>query len=176
MGRFEIVSKYQNKNISLPQRKTEKSAGYDFEVAEDIIVPSYMVGMNTLYNSYGKKTLTLEEMGGITKMTGIKPTLVPTGIKVYLETDSYLELSVRSSTPLKQWLVLANGIGIIDADYVDNDQNEGEIFFQVINLSPYDLLLKKGDRIGQGVIHRYELVDDDNAAGKRKGGFGSTNE
>lgn len=176
MGHFEIVSKYQNKSISLPQRKTEKSAGYDFEVAEDIIVPSYMVGMNTLYNSYGKKTLTLEEMSGITKMTGIKPTLVPTGIKVYLESDSYLELSVRSSTPLKQWLVLANGIGIIDADYVDNDQNEGEIFFQVINLSPYDLLLKKGDRIGQGVIHRYGLVDNDNAAGKRKGGFGSTNE
>lgn len=176
MNRFEIVSKYHDKNINLPQRKTAQSAGYDFEVAENIVVPSYMVGMNTLYNSYGKKTLTLEEMSGVTKMTGIKPTLVPTGIKAYLDPDSYLELSVRSSTPLKQWLILANGVGIIDADYVDNEQNEGEIFFQVINLSPYDLSLKKGDRIGQGIIHKYGITDNDAATEIRKGGFGSTNE
>ena len=40
----------------------------------------------------------------------------------------YLELSVRSSTPLKHWIILANGVGIIDADYYNNPSNEGEIF------------------------------------------------
>ena len=34
--------------------------------------------------------------------------------------------------------------------------------------------LKKGDIIGQGIIHKYEITDDDTATGNRVGGFGST--
>ena len=63
---------------------------------------------------------------------------------------------------------------IIDADYVDNLDNEGAIFFQVINLFPYPILLKKGDVIGQGIIKKYEVTDDDCASGVRVGGLGST--
>ena len=63
---------------------------------------------------------------------------------------------------------------IIDSDYYNNPNNEGEIFFQVINLSPYDIILQKGDTIGQGIIHQYLLTEDDNADGERLGGFGST--
>ena len=37
---FEIVSKYLNKNLNLPLRQTKSAAGYDFESAEDIVVPS----------------------------------------------------------------------------------------------------------------------------------------
>jgi len=88
--------------------------------------------------------------------------------------DMYLELSVRSSCPLKHWLILANGVGIIDADYYNNPDNEGHIFFQIINLSPFDIVLHKGDTIGQGVFHKYYTVDDDAAEGERTGGFGST--
>ena len=36
MARFEVVSKYTD--INLPKRQTEFSAGYDFEVAKDIII------------------------------------------------------------------------------------------------------------------------------------------
>ena len=117
---------------------------------------------------------TLEEMAAFTKNNSIKPTLVPTGVKCQLEPDCYLELSVRSSTPLKYWLILANGVGIIDADYYNNPDNEGHIYFQVINLSPFDIQLKRGDIIGQGIIHKYEIADGDEANGIRKGGFGST--
>ena len=39
--KFEKVSKYAEVDINLPQRKTAHSAGYDFEVAEDIVIPSY---------------------------------------------------------------------------------------------------------------------------------------
>ena len=63
---------------------------------------------------------------------------------------------------------------IIDKDYVDNPDNEGEIFFQVINLSPFPIKIEAGDIIGQGIIKRYEKTEDDNPGGKRKGGFGST--
>jgi dUTP pyrophosphatase len=95
-------------------------------------------------------------------------------MKCKLADNEYLELSVRSSSPLKYWIILANGVGIIDADYYNNPDNEGEIFFQLINLSPYPLEIKKGEAIGQGIIHKYEVTEDDNASGLREGGFGST--
>jgi hypothetical protein len=34
--------------------------------------------------------------------------------------------------------------------------------------------LRKGDIIGQGIIKKYEVTDDDKAEGERTGGFGST--
>jgi dUTP pyrophosphatase len=40
-----------------------------------------------------------------------------------------LQLALRSSTPKKKGLMLANGIGIIDADYYNNSDNEGHIMF-----------------------------------------------
>lgn len=63
---------------------------------------------------------------------------------------------------------------IIDSDYADNSDNEGHIYFQIINLSPFDIQLKKGDIIGQGIIKKYLTTDDDTASGKRVGGLGST--
>lgn len=64
---------------------------------------------------------------------------------------------------------------IIDADYANSSNpNEGHIQFQLINLAPVQIQLKKGDRVGQGIIHRYLTTDDDSATGNRVGGFGST--
>lgn len=176
MAEFEKVSKYSNSKINMPVRKTARSAGYDFEVAEDILVEPHfhlkMIMENDTY--YGPHTL--EEIAAVTKRTQAKPTLVPTGMKCQLADDEYLELSIRSSGPLKHWLMLANSVGIIDADYYNNPDNEGHIYFQVINLSPVPIQLKKGDIIGQGIIHKYITTEDDCANGERKGGFGSTSE
>lgn len=175
MIKFEKVKKFADVDLPLPTRGTANAAGYDFVVAEDKIIPPYMDGMKRLAADYYKDSIfSLDSLANITKRLGIKPTLVSTGMKCYLEPGTYLELSVRSSTPLKYWLICANSVGIIDADYADNPDNEGEIFFQLINLSPFPIQLKKGDRIGQGVIKRYLTTDDDNATGDRLGGFGST--
>lgn len=173
MAMFAAVSRFPKGSIKLPERKTKCSAGYDFEVAEDIIIPSYKEQMGKLGMNWDT-TRELDDMATITKAAGAKPTLVPTGIKCYMSDNQYLELSVRSSCPLKYWLILANGVGIIDADYCDNEDNEGEIFFQIINLSPFPILLKKGDIIGQGILKKYEIMADDAASGDRLGGFGST--
>ena len=100
--------------------------------------------------------------------------LVPTGVKANLETNQVLELSIRSSIPMSSYLSLGNSTGIIDADYYNNPSNEGHIFFQIINLSPCDILLKKGDIIGQGVIYQYCTTDDDQSNTERSGGLGST--
>ena len=180
MIKFEKVSAFKDVDFNLPERKTANSAGYDMVVAEDTLIPSFDQAWNRdgfqhfYYNLDTTVPFTLEEMAEITKKYKIKPTLVPTGVKCYLNSDTYLELSVRSSTPLKYWLILANGVGIIDADYADNPDNEGHIYFQIINLSPLPIQLKKGDIIGQGIIKHYEIVEGDAAAGLRAGGFGST--
>jgi len=47
----------------------------------------------------------------------MKPTLVKTGIKAYMQDNEYLMLVNRSSNPGKKGLILANSIGIVDKDY-----------------------------------------------------------
>ena len=118
--------------------------------------------------------MNLNELAAFTKKEKIKPTLVSTGMKVKLNDDEYLELLPRSSTPLKYWLVLANSSGIIDSDYYNNPDNEGEIFLQFINFSPVPIVIHRGDFLGQGIIHKYYTTEDDCAGGERQGGFGST--
>lgn len=193
MAKFEVVSKYADAGLPLPVRATTNSAGYDFVVAQDTIIKPYEnhmreltllkdVSIDQLLGSLFEsakgtaaiRPLTLAEIANLTGKHKNKPTLVSTGMKCKLDPGTYLELSVRSSTPLKHWIVLANGVGVIDADYYNNPDNEGEIFFQLINLSPFDIVLQKGEKIGQGIIKQYLITEDDQAAGKRLGGFGST--
>lgn len=171
----------------LPVRKTQASAGYDFFAAEDIIIPPYedlcneMIGVlldesESIFDavSDAKEAMTLDQIAALTKRAQAKPTLIPTGVKCHLDPDTFLQLSIRSSSPLKYWIILANGVGIIDADYYNNPDNEGHIYFQVINLSPIPIKIKKGDAIGQGIIMNYNKTYDDHANQLREGGFGST--
>lgn len=123
----------------------------------------------------GDFTLDLNQMKALVKAAGTKLTLVPTGVKCKLENDQVLHLYIRSSCPLNHYLFLGNGTGVIDSDYYNNEDNEGHIFFQIINLSPFNIVVKKGDIIGQGEITRFCKTDDDEADGVRTGGFGSTN-
>lgn len=184
--KFEKVSRFKDVEFDMPVRKTAQSAGYDMAVAEDAVVPPYkdlmLAADEERWNR--NRVFSIDEVAVFNKcfhsqlpdgsFVPIKPTLVSTGVKCQLDKGYYLELSVRSSSPLKYWLVLANGIGIIDADYYQNPDNEGEIYFQLINLSPYPIQLKKGDIIGQGIIKKYYTLEDDSASGERMGGFGST--
>ena len=185
MAKFEKVSKFAAVDINLPQRKTAESAGYDMEVAEDTLIPSYHNLIHVMKDVISPfvafedgqiqpRVLNLNDVADLTKLLKTKPTLVSTGMKCKLDPGTYLELSVRSSCPLKYWLIMGNSVGIIDADYYNNPDNEGEIFFQMINLSPFDIVLKKGDIIGQGIIKPYLTTEDDAAVGQRMGGFGST--
>lgn len=184
--RFELVSDFADQPELLPVRSTKFSAGYDFVVAQDTIVPAAGNQMD-LINSYihsekisGRmeynqpSLFTLDEVAKITKSAKAKVTLVPTGVKAYMPEGMFLQISVRSSCPLKHWLILGNGVGIIDADYYNNPDNEGHIFFQIINLFPHDILLHKGDKIGQGIFLPYFTTYGDNVETEREGGFGST--
>lgn len=168
---FEKVTSYAN-DVSLPVRATKQAAGYDFEAAEDIIIPSiWKSGIaQTLKNSLAKNNQEIDEP--LNKQ--LKPVLVPTGIKAYMGEDEYLQLANRSGNPLKSFLVLANGIGVIDADYYNNEANEGHIMFQFLNFGLRDKKIKKGERIGQGIFLPFLKADQDEAMGERTGGFGSS--
>lgn len=181
MAKFEFVKKYEDAGLELPVRKTAESAGYDLIAAEDTIIPSAILMMEDLLKIFpvdiaNDEFISLDNMKDITKGYNYKPTLVSTGVKCKLDPGTYLELSVRSSTPLKSWLMLANGVGIIDGDYYNNPDNEGEIFLQMFNLSPFNIQVKKGEAIGQGIIKSYLTTETDVAGGQRIGGFGSTGE
>ena len=145
---FEVVSAYADKGIDLPTRKTGCSAGYDFAAAEDVLL----------------------EPGRVT--------LVPTGLKAYMQPDEYLGIHVRSGFSIRNRVSCVNDEGIIDADYYGNADNEGHIFVALFNLGDNSVQIKKGTRIAQGIFYRYLTVDGD-AAGigtARSGGMGSTGE
>ena len=146
---FEVAKGWEDKNINLPKRSTKYAAGYDFEAAEDTVVPAFKPGM--------------------------APTLIKTGIKAYMQNDEMLCLYNRSSNPKKKGLVLANSVGIVDKDYYGNKDNDGLIMFAFWNFKEEDIKIEKGERIGQGIFQKYLVADDDVAEGERVGGFGSTN-
>ena len=75
------------------------------------------------------------------------PTLVKTGLKAYMQDDEYLKLCNRSSNPKKKGLVMANSIGVIDADYYGNPDNDGHMMFAFFNIKEEDILIKKGEAI-----------------------------
>lgn len=145
---FEIAKGYEDKDIHIPVRKTANSAGYDVEATSDMVIPPYKPGM--------------------------KPSLIPTGLKAYCQPDEFFMLVNRSSGP-KKGFMMSNSIGIIDADYYGNETNDGHFYFQFWNFGETDLVIHKGDVIGQVIFQKYLTTNDDNATGTRTGGFGSTN-
>ena len=130
-------------SIKLPRRKTRLSAGYD--IASPL-------------------SFTLRPGESIK---------FPTGLKCHMKEDNVLLIHVRSSVGFKYHTILSNGTGVIDADYVDAD-NEGHIFVKLVNHGDKDFVVYAGDDVVQGIFMKYDITDDDIANGERTGGFGST--
>ena len=72
--------------------------------------------------------------------------------------------------------MLVNNVGIIDADYYNNADNEGHIMVALLNMGSEAVTIPQGERIAQGIFYNYLTVDDDDKVEKsvRAGGFGST--
>lgn len=147
MRKFEQVKRLEMQ-IKLPERSTAKSAGYDFFAYERVEIEPYKLGDN--------------------------PVMVKTGVKVEMPANEYLMLVNRSSNPKKKKLVIPNSIGIVDADYYGNPDNDGEMMFGFYNLSNEPVVIEAGEKLGQGIFCKYGITDDDAATGERLGGFGST--
>lgn len=145
MRGFEIAKGYENLKINLPKRSTAYSAGYDFEIIEDLTI----------------------------KPNEIK--LAKTGIKAFMQHDEVLKLYPRSSLPRTFGVTIPNNVGIIDADYYGNPDNDGAIFVSLINFTDKETFIPKGTRIAQGLFTKYLTVTNEEPINEtRNGGFGST--
>ena len=101
------------------------------------------------------------------------------GPNCYINQDSYIHIDdmpkdtvgllfPRSSMGIHYQVRLLNSVGVIDADY------KGTISIGIHNFGGKHLKFKKGERIGQLVFVKYNIIDDDGTDETRDGGIGST--
>lgn len=131
--------------IRLPKRATKGSAGYDFYAPVRILL----------------------KPGETVK--------IPTGIRAEMEENWVLQCYPRGGLGFKYRLQMNNTVGIIDSDYFYSD-NEGHIFAKITNDTNEGRTLEVPEGAGfmQGIFMEYGITVDDDAAGVRNGGFGST--
>jgi dUTP pyrophosphatase len=145
MRKFEVIESFKHLNPVIPQRQTTHSAGYDFAALEEV---------------------------------SIKPgeiVFVKTGIKAMIPNNEVLLMYPRSSLSTKKGLMMSNGVGVIDADYYNNSNNEGHIMIPLYNMTKDVVLIEQHERIAQGIFQTYaKTIDDVPIDSKREGGFGSS--
>jgi len=144
---FEEVEEKHKKHsttTTLPTRGSQTAAGYDFYSKENKIIEP------------GQKHVFWSD------------------VKSYMLKDELLKIYVRSSIGIKKGLVLANGTGIIDSDYHNNPDNDGNIGICLRNESSEPQEIKENERIAQGIFLNYLVADNVTEAQKRTGGIGST--
>ena len=101
---------------------------------------------------------------------------LPTGVKAYMQNNEVVEAYPRSGHGFKYYIRLANTVGVIDADYYDNSNNEGHIWIKLRNEGNKTIEVKQGEAICQFIFKNYLLADGDSFTGDdRVGGIGSTN-
>lgn len=149
MIRWEVVNdKYRNypqAEIKLPVRSTKFSAGYDICTPVDIT---------------------------IWKDQTIK---VKTDLKCKMSHDLVMLVFPRSSVGIKEGVMLTNTVGVIDADFFENEENDGNITLALTKISGGVSKFKAGDKIAQAVFVKYH-TDGKEVDQIRQGGIGSTNE
>lgn len=115
----------------LPQRDSDSTAGYDIYLLEDLVI----------------------EPNEIKK--------IPTGIKSFFKKDEVLFLIVRSSAGFKYNIRLCNQVGVIDADYYNNKNNEGHIWVKIQNEGKERVIIPRGESIVQGIFLKYLTTQSD---------------
>jgi dUTP pyrophosphatase len=100
------------------------------------------------------------------------PQAVPTGLAIELPPGYEAQVRPRSGLALKHAITLPNAPATIDPGY------RGEIRVILLNLGREDYIVRRGDRIAQLVIARYEQVEWEegqlNTSKRSTGGFGSS--
>ena len=122
-------------NYKLPIRDSKLTAGYDLFLIQDLEIKPNEI---------------------------VK---IPTGIKTYFEEDEVLLIVVKSSTGFKYNIRLVNQVGVIDADYFNNKDNEGHIYVKVQNEGEKIVKFKAGEALVQGIFLKYLVTKTDRDLG-----------
>lgn len=125
-------------NYKLPKRDSKMTAGYDIFLLDDLEIAPNEI----------KK--------------------IPTGLKSFFHDDEVLLLIVRSGTGFKYNIRLCNQVGVIDADYYNNKDNEGHIWIKLQNEGDKTVYMKKGDALVQGIFMKYLTTDSDENMNKER--------
>ena len=152
MRKFEKISFEQFKKdvkddkklyeeYNLPRRSTKSSAGYDFESLSDFTIKPGEIKM------------------------------IPTGIKAAMNEGEVLFLIVRSSQGFKYNIRMCNQVGVIDKDYYNSPENEGHIWIKLKNEGEKDYVVKKKDKIIQGLFINFLTVDNEEEIEKERTGW-----
>lgn len=143
---MKLTFKRLREGAVIPKRATAASAGLDLSACLDapVIIPPHEI------------------------------CLIPTGLAAAPDrTDVMLMLCARSGLASKHGIAMANGVGIVDADY------RGEICVPLINQSETEFEVTDGLRIAQLIVVPVMLPDIETAetlpeTDRGAGGFGST--
>lgn len=130
--------------VGLPEPATSHAAGFDLAAATDMEIPPRSIR------------------------------LVGTGLVLAVPDGYFLGIFARSSTPLKRGLMVANGVGVVDADYCGPAD---EIKIQLLNFTDAPVSIKRGDRLAQGIVlpcPRVQWEEVTEMSVPTRGGFGST--
>ena len=140
---LDVTVTRRTPQAAVPAYQTAGSAGFDLAASEDVTIAPGQVA------------------------------LVPTGLVIAVPPGHFLGIFARSSTPLKRGLLVANGVGVVDADYCGPDD---EVKVQVLNFTAAPVTVRAGDRIAQGVVMPFVRAQfaEAEASGPSRGGFGST--
>lgn len=128
----------------LPRRTTKGSAGYDFYAPYDIMLVPHSCSKLVFLN-----------------------------VKAYMQPDEKLQMYIRSSLAVKSNITLETS-GLIDSDYYNNPDNDGNIGVKFRNNGDEPIIITKGTRCCQGVFGKYLVADGDDVNETRTGGYGST--
>lgn len=168
-----VSSPVNEKQPVLPLRATKTSAGYDFFAPCDIVIPPQ------------------------------QQAVFATDVKAKMGENEVLFLVVRSSAGIKRDLMLSNTVGVVDSDYYNNEDNEGNIHIALRNLKPAmelagfkrvelkngevvdipmlkdlteenTVVIKEGERVVQGIFLPVLEADAGGSKAPRTGGFGSS--
>ena len=130
--------------IGLPEPATARAAGFDLAAAADMDIPPHSIR------------------------------LVGTGLVIAVPDGYFLGIFARSSTPLKRGLMVANGVGVIDADYCGPAD---EIKIQLLNFTDAPVKISAGDRLAQGIVLPSPVIEWEEVKEMQvptRVGFGST--
>jgi dUTP pyrophosphatase len=150
----------------LPKKQTEGSACFD------LMFQGHGKGM---YKGFTRMNKPFERVMNNQIVVGAgERVMVPTGLIMDIPTGHSIRIHARSGMSLKQGLVLANGEGVVDSDYVE------EVMVLLYNLSENSLTIHTGDRIAQAELVRDLVYSIEESAVRpgvkttRVGGMGST--
>ena len=150
-----------------------------FYPGESCVIPAWRVQIKLLTDNAVFPTKGSEDAAGydlyITETTVVRKgctEILPTGLSIELPENHVARIYSRSGFA-KDGLVVANGVGVIDADY------RGEVGVLIHNQGKFNKIIKAGTRVAQMIIEELpyvEMIEVKNLGetDRGSGGFGST--